>query len=134
MPRNDTISVIVHDIDVSGPFTASSIGVARAFASERARIVLQDADSPHSLARLCTCRVPAISPSPEPTPPTDEQPADNFEQPDSSTEEGYSTIARGMLEKLQDPHGVLRDYAQYEEDMDREEEEVEKMIVVSGDD
>lgn len=130
-PRNDTINVLVHDVDVSGPFTASSIGVARAFASERARIILQDVESPHSLQRVCTCKSPLTSPDAGTTPGT-ETPADTLESPDPGTEEGYTAIAREKLEKFQDPEEeVEKDRAQYEEDMNREEEEqVEKMIMV----
>lgn len=66
------------------------------------------------------------------TTPGTETPADTLESPDPGTEEGYTAIAREKLEKFQDPEEeVEKDRAQYEEDMNREEEEqVEKMIMV----
>lgn len=53
--RNDGIAVVVHDVVVAGPVTASSLAVAKALASEGALKVLKNPDAEKSLSRICDC-------------------------------------------------------------------------------
>jgi endoribonuclease Dicer len=93
--RNDTICVIAHDITIVGPVTASSLPVARAFASEHARMVLQDADSETALTRICDCKEQQVhAPNTEPIRPDDV---------DDTTEIGFATAAHMEVEKFRNP-------------------------------
>ncbi|KAI0261075.1 hypothetical protein BC834DRAFT_973021 [Gloeopeniophorella convolvens] len=98
LKQNDTVCVIVHDITVVGPVTASSLSVARAFASERARMVLQDAGSEKALGRICDCMQVQ-----EDKPPGMESSHD--ENVDESTEPGFAAVARSTVAKFRDPQG-----------------------------
>jgi endoribonuclease Dicer len=85
----------VHDTIVVGPVTASSLPVARAFASERARMILQAADSDKSLVRICDCNKQEVCASKaEPIPP---------DSVDDATETGFAAVAQMELEKFRDP-------------------------------
>lgn len=93
--QNDTVSVVVHDTTVVGPVTASSLPVARAFASEHARMILQSTDSDKALVRICDCKEQEVSASNmEPTP---------HDTVDDATEIGFATVAQIELEKFRDP-------------------------------
>jgi endoribonuclease Dicer len=96
--RNDTISVVVHDTIVVGPVTASSLPVARAFASEHARTILQSADSDKSLAKICDCKDQEVCAS-------DTEPS-HHETVDDTTEIGFATAAHMEVEKFINPQEV----------------------------
>jgi endoribonuclease Dicer len=93
--RNDTICVVVHDVTVVGPVTASSLPVARAFASEHARIVLQSADSEKALSRICDCKEQQVDAS-------DMEPA-RLDDVDDTTEIGFAAAAHMEVEKFRSP-------------------------------
>ncbi|KAI0253802.1 hypothetical protein BJV78DRAFT_1298163 [Lactifluus subvellereus] len=93
--QNDTVSVVVHDTTVVGPVTASSLPVARAFASEHARMILQSTDSDKALVRICDCKEQEVCASnTEPT---------RHDTVDEATEIGFAAVAQMELEKFTDP-------------------------------
>jgi endoribonuclease Dicer len=94
--QNDTVCVIVHDTVVVGPVTASSLPVARAFASERARIILQAPDSDKSLIRLCDCKEQEVYAAAKAEPTLNGT-------VDDATEVGFAAAAQTELEKFRDP-------------------------------
>ncbi|KAI0303519.1 hypothetical protein B0F90DRAFT_1896870 [Multifurca ochricompacta] len=99
--HNDTICVVVHDTVVVGPVTASSLSVARAFASERARTILTTADPEKALIRICDCKeqdVCAVDTEPAPEPQDDV---------DDATEIGFATAARIVLERFRNSQGDI---------------------------
>jgi endoribonuclease Dicer len=93
--RNDTICVIVHDITVVGPVTASSLPVARAFASEHARMILQSGDSEKALIHICNCKEQQVDAS-------NKEPA-RHEDVDDTTETGFAAAAYMEVEKFKNP-------------------------------
>ena len=93
--RNDTICVVAHDTIVVGPVTASSLPVARAFASEHARTILQAADSDNALVRLCDCKEQEACASNTET--------SHHETVDDTTEIGFAAAAHIELEKFRNP-------------------------------
>ena len=95
LKRNDTICVVVHDTIVVGPVTASSLPVARAFASEHARMILQAADSDKALAKICDCKEQEVCASATETSPHDTV--------DDTTEIGFAAAAHIELEKFRNP-------------------------------
>jgi len=96
--QNDTVSVVVHDTTVVGPVTASSLPVARAFASEHGRMILQSIDSDKALVRICDCKGKEVYASnTEPTP---------HDTVDDATEIGFAAAAQMELEKFRDPQEI----------------------------
>ena len=95
--RNDTICVVVHDTTVVGHVTASSLPVARAFASEHARMILQAADSDKALAKICDCKEQGVCASAAETSPPDTDTVDD------TTEIGFAVAAHIELEKFRNP-------------------------------
>lgn len=93
--RNDTICVVVHDIIVVGPVTASSLPVARAFASEHARMILQAPDSEKSLTRICDCKEQQVDA-------TNTEPV-RHDDVDDTTENGFAAAAHMEVEKFRNP-------------------------------
>ncbi|KAF8274257.1 hypothetical protein EI94DRAFT_1794472 [Lactarius quietus] len=93
--QNDTVCIVVHDIIVVGPVTGSSISVARAFASERARMILSTADSDKALVKLCTCNKQVVC-----APQTEIAPDDPV---DDTTDIGFATAAVTELERYRIP-------------------------------
>ena len=88
----------MHDTIVVGPVTASSLPVARAFASERARMILQAADSDEALARICDCKDQEVCASKtEPS---------HHDTVDDTTEIGFATAAHMELERFRNPQEV----------------------------
>jgi len=75
--------------------TASSLPVARAFASESARMILQAADSDKALVKICDCGAQQVCAS-DPEPPPDGA-------VDDTTEIGFAAAAHIELEKFRDP-------------------------------
>lgn len=88
----------MHDIIVVGPVTASCLPVARAFASEHARTILQDDNSEKALARICDCmkqdQEVVHASKTEPARPDDV---------DETTEIGFAAAAHLEVEKFKDP-------------------------------
>jgi endoribonuclease Dicer len=112
--RNDTICVVVHDLIVVGPVTASCLPVARAFASEHARTILQDEESEKALSRICDCEkqdVQEVQASKAESPRPDEV--------DDSTETGFAAAAHLEVEKFKNP---------LEDRVSGEEMEVENLV------
>ena len=97
--RNDTISVVVHDITVVGPVTASSLPVARAFASEHARMILQSEDSEKALIRICDCKEQEVHAS-------NTEPI-RQDYVDDTTEIGFAVAAHIEVEKFRNPQEDL---------------------------
>lgn len=94
--RNDTVSVVVHDTIVVGPVTASSLPVARAFASEHARMILQQgAGSDKALANICDCKEQQVCAS-------NAEPS-HHDTVDDTTEIGFAAAAHLELEKFRNP-------------------------------
>lgn len=94
--KNDSISVLVHNIVVAGPVTAGNLPLAKGLASERARRVLEDPRSEFSLKRLCDCTKKATKKPPQ----VDEEEKLRREleeksenPPNDETEEGFARIA-----------------------------------------
>jgi endoribonuclease Dicer len=85
----------VHDITVVGPVTASCLPVARAFASEHARTILQDDSSEKALARICDCMKQEVDASK-----TELVRPDDV---DDTTEIGFATAAHLEVEKFKNP-------------------------------
>jgi endoribonuclease Dicer len=131
--RNDSFSILVHDIVVIGPITAGNLSLAKGLAAERARFVLGDPNSEHSLSKLCDCGkkmvVDSVAPSdvdvdienlrPEPQ-----------EKPDSAlndeTEEGFAKLAEMTRVKFEDLDTSKLDTV--EDDTDSDEQAVEDML------
>ena len=85
----------MHDITIVGPVTASCLPVARAFASEHARTILQDDNSEKALSRICDCmgkEVHASKMEPEPR-----------DDVDDTTEIGFAVAAHLEVEKFKNP-------------------------------
>ena len=59
------VVVEVHSKLVAGPVVASSLGVAKFIAAERALVVLSDASNPLSIGNLCDCRDQATQEDPK---------------------------------------------------------------------
>ena len=69
--------------------------VARAFASERARMILRAADSDKALAKICDCKEQEVCASAAKTSPPDTV--------DDTTEIGFAAAAHIELEKFRNP-------------------------------
>jgi len=93
--QNDTVCIVVHDITVVGPVTGSSISVARAFASERARMILSSAESDKALVKLCNCNEKAVC--------APQMELAHDDPVDDTTEIGFATAAATELEKYRIP-------------------------------
>ncbi|KAI9446772.1 hypothetical protein H4582DRAFT_2070099 [Lactarius indigo] len=109
--QNDTVSVVVHDVTVVGPVTGSSISVARAFASERARMILSTIESDKALVKLCNCNEQAVC-----APATELAPDDPV---DDTTEIGFATAAATEVERYRIPQEdqVLGEKLETEDDL-----------------
>jgi endoribonuclease Dicer len=118
--QNDTVCVVVHDTIVVGPVTASSLPVARAFASERARVILQAEDSDKALVRICDCKEQVIYTSKaEPT---------DHDTVDDATETGFAAAAQMELEKFSDPQQDQRQEEDIEGEDSRTHDELETIV------
>ncbi|THH21092.1 hypothetical protein EW146_g384 [Bondarzewia mesenterica] len=135
--QNDTIHVLVHDRVVVGPITASRLSVAKAFACEKARLLLQDDIFPQSLQRICDCSPPNTRKDRRTARGALEK---DVPAPNDETEEGYAALAERTLDEFRAPEEtqwVNDDSGELEWEVDRlEEQEVEQMITVlyEGDD
>ena len=135
--RADCMSVLVHGKTVAGPIAARELSLAKGLASEEARAVLSDPDSPHHLSRVCECpKKGAPHADRTQAPPKEELPLDvpPKEELDDETDEGFAMLARILLEETQEPTVEEEEESGNESDLDRttedcvEEEEVEKMM------
>ena len=94
--RNDSVSVVVHELIVAGPITASNLSLSKGLAAERARTILGDPTHQMSLARLCDCRKVAEE---KMDICSDELPADEAgPKATDETEVGFAIIAQQKLE------------------------------------
>jgi hypothetical protein len=75
--------------------TASCLPVARAFASEHARTILQDDNSEKALVRICDCKEQEVHAS-------NMEPA-RHDDVDDTTETGFTAAAHLEVEKFQNP-------------------------------
>lgn len=92
--RNDSVSVIAHDLVVAGPITASNLSLSKGLAAERARAILGDPNHEMNLVRLCDCRRAAE----ERMHICSEPPVDQASQKATDeTEEGFASIAKQRL-------------------------------------
>jgi len=125
--RNDSVSVIVHDIAVVGPITATNLSLSKGLAAERARNLLCDPNFGMNLTRLCNCGKTPIVVSPDSDDLIDSI-VDALAAPRLSdeTEEGFATLAKQKLEE---------DYASNQdgvEDVEQGEEEADDEFDIDG--
>ena len=124
--RNDCISVIVHDLAVVGPITASNMSLAKGLAAERARQVLEDRDNPHYLKYICDCD------RHQPTPPAQTQEIDataplEVKKLDDETEAGFAALALQVLTSIQ-PDDRNAQETTADSSFDDDEEEVDLLL------
>lgn len=91
--RNDSISVVVHDVVIVGPVSAANLSLAKGRASEEARSILQDPNSDKYLPKICTCAQAMAVDTPEDVDEVDE----DHKPLDDETEEGFAMMARKKL-------------------------------------
>jgi len=111
------VSVIVHDIAVVGPITATNLSLSKGLAAERARNLLCDPNFEMNLARLCDCGKTLMVVPPD-SDDSINSIVDALAAPRLSdeTKEGFVTLAKQKLEE---------DYASNQngvEDVEQEEE------------
>lgn len=125
LKKNDSVAVLVHDLDVSGPFHTGSMSLSKGLASERALLVLDDPISEYHLSRMCDCKKAlAIVPSPI----ADADVEEVADLVDDSTEEGFALLAQIKLDKVRRLEFVgLIDQSE-DEDVELEELEVEALL------
>lgn len=118
--RNDSVSVIVHDIAVVGPITATNLSLSKGLAAERARNLLSDPNFEMNLARLCDCgKAPTVVPLEADD--SIDSIVDALAAPKLSdeTEEGFATLAKQKLEEDYVPNqNDVEDAEQGEEEGD----------------
>lgn len=85
----------MHDTTIVGPVTASCLPVARAFASEHARTILQDDNSEKALVRICDCMEQEVHD-------IKIEPA-RHDDVDDTTEIGFAVAAHLEVEKFKNP-------------------------------
>ena len=130
--RNDSISVIVHDLAVVGPIPASNMSLAKGLAAERAKEVLGDPNSPYRLSYLCDCAEEAKAAE---AARHAEEAVDGVEAKklDDETEEGFAALAQIVLTGVQteeaSPTAVGADSDEDEVAMDIEVEEEMEMEI-----
>ncbi|RPD59261.1 hypothetical protein L226DRAFT_510467 [Lentinus tigrinus ALCF2SS1-7] len=137
--RADCMSVLVHGKTVAGPVAARELSLAKGLASDLARAVLSDPDSPHHLSRVCECPKKGAPHSGQ----TQAQPQEPLpldvpdkDELDDETDEGFFILARILLEETQEP--VVEEEEEPGSDSERtegnwvEEEEVAKMMQVDA--
>lgn len=96
--RHDCMSVLVHDVVVVGPVPAPNVSMAKGLAAEEARRVLADPESPHHLSRVCVCAEEKAAVEAA----KDKMDVDKTELDDETTE-GFATLARILLDEVQEP-------------------------------
>ncbi|KAI6038418.1 hypothetical protein EDC04DRAFT_3113667 [Pisolithus marmoratus] len=96
--RNDSVSVIVHDVVVVGPITATNLSLSKGLAAERARNLLSDPSFEMNLARLCNCGK-AIPDRPSQSEDSMESADEETPNLTDETEEGFATLAKQKLDE-----------------------------------
>ena len=116
------MSVIVHDIAVVGPITATNLSLSKGLAAECARNLLFDPNFQMKLACLCDCGKTPMVVSPDSNDSIDSI-VDALAAPRLSdeTEEGFVTLAKQELEEdyVSNQNGI-EDVKQGEEEGDDE--------------
>lgn len=132
--RNDSFSILVHDIVIIGPITAGNLSLAKGLAAEKARSVLGDPNSEYSLLKLCNClRKMDMDPVKPPDVEADVEKLrpEPHEKPESvlndETEEGFAKLAELTRVKFE---GIDTSGSEVEEDTDSDEQAVEDMLAV----
>ncbi|KDQ59634.1 hypothetical protein JAAARDRAFT_77685 [Jaapia argillacea MUCL 33604] len=131
--RNDSISVVVHDVVVVGPITAGNLSLAKGRASEQAKVVLQDAQSDKYLGRICNC---AEAMEVDGDQSATEDDIDDVDEPlkplDDETEEGFAAIARFKLSEAAASQRKLEEEEEDDEDFldEMEQREVEEVMAL----
>jgi len=125
--RNDSISVIVHEIVIVGPVSAANLSLAKGRASEEARAILQDPEHEHYLPKVCQCAQAIAVGSQEDA----EQSVDeDLKALDDETEEGFALMARKKLIEMEsDRMKHEEDVEMYSGDDSADERTVEEMIL-----
>ncbi|EGO21809.1 hypothetical protein SERLADRAFT_441040 [Serpula lacrymans var. lacrymans S7.9] len=96
--RNDSVSVVVHDVVVAGPITASNLSLSKGLAAERARILLDDHSSDQCLTSLCDCSMAMKPQVPQVSLAIPDE--NDISKPVSDeNEEGFATIAQRKLDE-----------------------------------
>lgn len=96
--RNDSVSVIVHDVVVAGPITATNLSLSKGLAAERARSVLADPAYDKCLEKLCNCMHKLAAAVPEATEAGAEVDLAAPSNLTDETEEGFAAIAKLKLQ------------------------------------
>ncbi|KAJ3529454.1 hypothetical protein NM688_g7854 [Phlebia brevispora] len=123
--RNDSISIIVHDFAVVGPIPAANMSFAKGLASERAKQVLADPESPYLLSRICDCGEGTKAGLPAHV----EVDEAELRALDDETEEGFAALAlRALTEVRGKPDGDV--YPELMEEQVDEDDSVEVLDVV----
>lgn len=113
--RNDSVSVVVHDVVVVGPITATNLSLSKGLAAERARTVLADPTFDKSLEKLCDCVRDLVVAVPEVA---EAIVADDTTAPlklTDETEEGFAAIAKQKL--LDGEAESAQDHDEYDVDV-----------------
>jgi endoribonuclease Dicer len=113
--RNDSVSVVVHDVVVVGPITATNLSLSKGLAAERARTVLADPTFDKSLEKLCDCVRDLVVAVPEVA---EAIVADDTTAPlklTDETEEGFAAIAKQKL--LDGEAESAQDHDEYDDDV-----------------
>ena len=137
--RNDSYAILVHDIVIVGPITAGNLSLAKGLAAEKARSILGDSNSEHSLPRLCDCGKKMVVDS---TVPLDVDPDNGNPRPEperqskpdaalnDETEEGFAKIAEMTRVKFE---GDVSSLETAIDDSDSDEQAVEEMLLAVED-
>ncbi|KZT24079.1 P-loop containing nucleoside triphosphate hydrolase protein [Neolentinus lepideus HHB14362 ss-1] len=125
--RNDSISVIVHEIVIVGPVSAANLSLAKGRASEEARTILQDPEHEHYLPKICQCaQALAVDSQDDAEQSVDE----DLKALDDETEEGFALMARKKLVEMEsDRMKHEEDVEMYSGDDSADERTVEEMIL-----
>lgn len=93
-----------------GPIPASNLSLAKGLAAERARQVLEDPNGPFLLANICDCTGDLAPDAIEPEPSPVDIDVDGSEEHrlDDETVEGFATLAKRVIARLQGPSVALR--------------------------
>jgi endoribonuclease Dicer len=112
--RNDSVSVVVHDIVVVGPITATNLSLSKGLAAERARTVLADSTFDKSLEKLCDCVRDLAAAVPEAAEVIIADDTTPLKLTDE-TEEGFAAIAKQKL--LDGETESAHDHDEYDDDV-----------------
>jgi endoribonuclease Dicer len=112
--RNDSVSVVVHDVVVVGPITATNLSLSKGLAAERARTVLADSTFDKSLEKLCDCVRDLAAAVPEAAEVIIADDTTPLKLTDE-TEEGFAAIAKQKL--LDGETESAHDHDEYDDDV-----------------